>query len=94
MAKNIYAPNPRVPDIMGGVINPMMKLFSQFEVVDKATPFALIELGKISDGIAHGTGPIGSQHVLEPLIKFNLGRAQRWQCDDNVEMPTQVIPTP
>lgn len=36
----------------GGVIRPMMKLFSQFEHVDSATPFARRLLGKISDGIA------------------------------------------
>ena len=41
----------------GGVINPIIKLLSQFELVERATPFALKELGKISEGMAHGTGP-------------------------------------
>lgn len=35
----------------------MMKLLSQFEQVDRATPLARSEEGKTSDGIAHGTGP-------------------------------------
>jgi hypothetical protein len=35
----------------------MMKLLNQFEHVESATPFALRELGNISDGMAHGTGP-------------------------------------
>lgn len=35
----------------------MMKLLNQLEHVDSATPFALRLLGKISDGMAHGTGP-------------------------------------
>lgn len=34
-----------------------MKLLNQFEHVESATPFALNEDGKISEGIAHGTGP-------------------------------------
>lgn len=34
-----------------------MKLFSQFEHVDNATPFARRLDGNISEGIAHGTGP-------------------------------------
>ena len=34
-----------------------MKLLNQLEHVDKATPFARRDDGKISDGIAHGTGP-------------------------------------
>lgn len=36
-------------------MRPIMKLFSQFEHVANATPFALREEGNISDGIAHGT---------------------------------------
>lgn len=36
-------------------MRPTMKLFSQFEHVANATPFALREEGKISDGIAQGT---------------------------------------
>ena len=56
-AKKVYAPNPLVPSIMGGVIKPMMKLLSQLLVVAKATPLPRIELGNISDGMAHGTGP-------------------------------------
>jgi hypothetical protein len=35
----------------------MMKLLNQLEQVDRATPLALREDGKISDGIAQGTGP-------------------------------------
>jgi hypothetical protein len=35
----------------------MMKLLNQFEQVDSATPLARSEDGKISLGIAHGTGP-------------------------------------
>jgi hypothetical protein len=35
----------------------MRKLLNQLEQVESATPFALRELGKISDGMAHGTGP-------------------------------------
>ena len=35
----------------------MMKLFSQLEHVDRATPLARSEDGKISDGIAQGMGP-------------------------------------
>lgn len=35
----------------------MMKLFSQFDPVLIETPFARSEDGKISAGIAHGTGP-------------------------------------
>ena len=34
-----------------------MKLFSQFEQVERATPFARRDEGNISEGIAHGTGP-------------------------------------
>lgn len=34
-----------------------MKLLNQFEQVDSATPFARKEDGKISEGIAQGTGP-------------------------------------
>ena len=34
-----------------------MKLFNQFEHVDNATPFARMDEGMISEGIAHGTGP-------------------------------------
>ena len=41
----------------------IMKLLSQFEHVDNATPFALRLDGNISDGIAHGTGP----HVAPKL---------------------------
>lgn len=47
-------PNP-VLITRGGVMRPMMKLFSQFEQVANATPFALSEEGKISDGRAQGT---------------------------------------
>ena len=36
-------------------MRPMIKLFSQFEQVANATPFALREEGKISDGRAQGT---------------------------------------
>lgn len=36
-------------------MRPMIKLFSQFEHVANATPFALREDGNISDGIAQGT---------------------------------------
>lgn len=35
----------------------MTKLLNQFEHVDSATPFARKEDGKISEGIAQGTGP-------------------------------------
>ena len=35
----------------------MIKLFNQFEHVDSATPFARRLDGKISEGIAQGTGP-------------------------------------
>lgn len=41
----------------------IMKLFSQFEQVLNATPLARRLEGKISDGIAQGTGP----HVLPKL---------------------------
>jgi hypothetical protein len=33
----------------------MMKLLNQLEQVERATPLALSDDGKISDGIAHGT---------------------------------------
>lgn len=42
---------------MGGVTRPMMKLFSQFEQVARATPFARYEDAWTSAGIDHGTGP-------------------------------------
>ena len=58
IAKKVYAPNPLVPAIIGGVMSPMMKLLSQQDVVARATPFARMLLGKISEGIAHGTGPV------------------------------------
>lgn len=35
----------------------MMKLLSQLEQVDSATPFARKDEGNTSAGIAHGTGP-------------------------------------
>jgi hypothetical protein len=41
----------------GGWQLTMIKLLNQLLHVDNATPFALSELGKISDGMAHGHGP-------------------------------------
>lgn len=43
-------------------MTPMIKLLSQFEQVANATPFALSEEGKISDGRAQGT--FRSQYCL------------------------------
>jgi hypothetical protein len=35
----------------------IIKLLNQFEQVERATPLARREEGKISEGKAHGTGP-------------------------------------
>lgn len=61
----------------------MMKLFSQFEHVDKATPLARRLDGNISEGIAHGTGPhdapkkrFGSQHYFSNIFELVVGMQQ------------------
>ncbi len=44
-----------------------MKFISQFVEVASATPFALNEEGKISAGIAHGTGPQDAPNAINPV---------------------------
>lgn len=50
----------------------MMKLLNQLEHVDRATPFARRLDGKISEGIAHGTGLSGvsmSNHIKQQTVR-------------------------
>lgn len=51
----------RVSRLEGGVWGegyyPMRRTYNQLEQTDNATPFARSELGKISEGMAQGTGP-------------------------------------
>lgn len=54
----------------------MMKLLSQLLAVDQATPLARMGDGKISAGIAHGSGPLCS--VSQGFV----GKVSTMTCHD------------
>ena len=65
-----------------------MKLFSQFEAVLSATPFARNEDGKISAGIAHGLDEVVRDNRARPLFACRracLHRAPAGAEADHVE---------
>lgn len=63
-------------------MRPMMKLLPQLDMVAWAQPFARIEEGKTSAGMAHGMGP---QVAIEQLVQMILPAA-RTNLPPNVSM--------
>lgn len=66
-------------------MSPMMKLLSQLEAVERPTPLARREEGKISAGMAQGTGPHEAPKAWRGLVRL------RWKMEDGRGIRTNHV---
>lgn len=63
----------------------MMKLLPQFDIVACAQPFARIEDGNTSGGMAHGIGPLSSVSQAIPDLMAHLSLPGCAECQHEEE---------
>lgn len=82
-------------------MRPMMKLLSQLEAVERPTPLARREEGKISAGMAQGTGPQEAPKAVTIVLawrerdgkgRIHTNHIQKQECHTRPSRPSMRRP--